>query len=164
MPNPNENKIIANIVPSAGTMTVNAPTALYAAWWVSPQMPLIVVTTYPLCGSESSAPDDIATVQCVVLQHLRPYPYNVVRVVAGQWPDRPEDDPVIPAITLTAMAPPIKGLPGILVIALTAVSKAGTALATPPKPTTAAVFAIAIRACHRTIRDCSPKRLKILAI
>ena len=46
--------------------------------------------------------------------------------------------------TDTATAAPIKGEPGIFVMASTATWNAGTDLATPPKPTTAAVLPIAI--------------------
>jgi hypothetical protein len=42
------------------------------------------------------------------------------------------------------MAAPIKGDPGMLVIAFTATWKAGTDFATPPNTTTAAVLPIAI--------------------
>ena len=52
---------MAITTPIAGTITVTAPTAPYAALCVSQAIDWIVGTTYPLCGSESSAPDEIAT-------------------------------------------------------------------------------------------------------
>ena len=58
----------------------------------------------------------------------------------------PDAEPARPAMTLTAIAAPISGLPGMLVISSTACWKAGVSRATPPKPTTAAVLAMAIRA------------------
>ena len=55
---------MATIVPTIGIITVNAPNGKYASLCFSPQTELIVVTTYPPCGNESSEPEAIAIVRC----------------------------------------------------------------------------------------------------